>query len=187
MSDYSDDEVSIVNTSDDDQEYEDEDDEDDEDIEQFSNNLEEVFAENTALVEGSEDESDDEEIYNVSQFKNKEEYIVDSHPELIPINFQELKSCANIIYNEKGHIADPLHKSAPILTKYEFTRLVGMRAKQINDGAKPFIEVDPSVIDGYAIALEEIKKKAFPCYISRPKPNGKTEYWKLSDLEIIHY
>lgn len=185
MSDYSDDEQSSINTSDDDQDYDD-DDEDNEDLEQLTNNMDEVFSENTALVEGSDDESD-EEIYNVSQFKNKEEYILDSHPELTPINFQELKSCSNIIYNEKGHIVDPLHKSAPILTKYEFTRLVGMRAKQINDGAKPFIDVEPGIIDGYVIALDEIKQKKFPCYIRRPKPNGKTEYWKLADLEIIHY
>ncbi len=188
MSDYSDEEQSVINSSDDDQEYEDEEDEDDdEELEQLTNNMDEVFGESNTLVDGSDDESDEEEIYNVSQFKNKDEYIMEAHPELVPINFQELKSCANIIYNEKGHIVDPLHKSAPILTKYEFTRLVGMRAKQINDGAKPFIDVDPSVIDGYAIALDEIKQKKFPCYIRRPKPNGKTEYWKLSDLEIIHY
>jgi DNA-directed RNA polymerase subunit K/omega len=188
MSDYSEDEQSVINSSDDDQEYDDEEEDDeDEDLEQLTNNMDEVFGENTALVDGSDDESDEEEIYNSPQFKNKDEYILDSHPELIPVNFQELKSCSNVIYNEKGHIDDPLHKSAPILTKYEFTRLVGMRAKQINDGAKPFIEVDHSIIDGYTIALAEIKQKKFPCYIRRPKPNGKTEYWKLSDLEIIHY
>jgi DNA-directed RNA polymerase subunit K/omega len=183
MSDYSEDEESIVNVSD--EEPDDEDDEEDEELEELTTNMDEVFGENTALVDGSDEEP--EEIYNGSQFKNKEEYILDSHPELIPINFQELKSLSNIIYNEKGHIVDPLHKSAPILTKYEFTRLVGMRAKQINDGAKPFIEVDSSIIDGYTIALDEIKQKKFPCFIRRPKPNGKTEYWKLSDLEIIHF
>lgn len=187
MSDYSDEEHS-QSSSDDDQDYDDFDDEleDEEDeLEQLNSNMDEVFGENNVLVDGSDDE-DAEEIYNVSHFKDKDQYILESHPELLSINFQELKSCSQIIYNEKGHIDDPLHKSLPILTKYEFTRLVGMRAKQINDGAKPFIEVDHTIIDGYTIALEEIRQKKFPCYIKRPKPNGKTEYWKLSDLEILN-
>ena len=71
------------------------------------------------------------------------------------------------------------------MTKYEKTRIIGERARQLNSGANPFIVVDPSVIDGYLIALEEFKAKKIPFIIKRPLPNGSCEYWKVSDLEII--
>lgn len=188
MSDYGSDEDTNQNISDEENELDtDDEDEDDIEINALNSNLEEVFGESSALVEGSDDEDIEEDIYNVSHFKKKDEYIAELHPELLTVNFQELKSCSQVIYNEKGQIDDPLHRSIPILTKYEFTRLVGIRSKQINDGAKPFIEVDPSIIDGYTIALMEIRQKKFPCYIKRPKPNGKTEFWKLQDLEILNY
>jgi DNA-directed RNA polymerase subunit K/omega len=45
--------------------------------------------------------------------------------------------------------------------------------------------VEPSVIDGYLIALEEYKQKKIPFIIQRPLPNGTCEYWKFSDLEQI--
>jgi DNA-directed RNA polymerase I, II, and III subunit RPABC2 len=71
------------------------------------------------------------------------------------------------------------------LTKYEKTRILGERAKQINGGAKPFIEVKPEIIDGYLIALAELEQKKIPFIIRRPLNNGGSEYWKLNDLEII--
>ena len=42
-----------------------------------------------------------------------------------------------------------------------------------------------SFIDNNLIALEELKQKKLPFIIMRPIPNGKKEYWRLSDLEII--
>ena len=62
---------------------------------------------------------------------------------------------------------------------------MGERAKQINDGAKTFVETDPSVIDGYLIALAELQQKKIPFIIRRPLANGASEYWKLKDLEMI--
>jgi DNA-directed RNA polymerase I, II, and III subunit RPABC2 len=62
---------------------------------------------------------------------------------------------------------------------------LGERAKQINDGAKPFVVSDPSVIDGYLIALKELEEKKLPFIIRRPLNNGASEYWKLRDLEFV--
>jgi DNA-directed RNA polymerase I, II, and III subunit RPABC2 len=72
------------------------------------------------------------------------------------------------------------------MSKYEMTRILGERAKQINEGAKSFIGVDPSLIDGFLIALKEFEMKKIPFIIRRPLPNGASEYWKMKDLEIIH-
>jgi DNA-directed RNA polymerase I, II, and III subunit RPABC2 len=69
------------------------------------------------------------------------------------------------------------------MTKYEKTRILGQRAKQINDGAMPFIKVPEGVIDGYLIALKELEEKKIPFIIKRTIPGGCVEYWKVSDLE----
>ena len=47
------------------------------------------------------------------------------------------------------------------------------------------VQTEPSVIDGYLIALKEFEEKKIPYIIKRPLPNGGCEYWKLSDLEIL--
>ena len=82
-------------------------------------------------------------------------------------------------------VIDELHKTIPMLTKYEKTRVLGIRAKQINNGAKPMTKVPDNVMDGYLIALKELEEKIIPVIIRRPLPNGSSEYWKLKDLEII--
>jgi DNA-directed RNA polymerase I, II, and III subunit RPABC2 len=82
---------------------------------------------------------------------------------------------------------DDLHKTIPFLTKYEKARVLGQRAKQINSGSKPFIKVPDNVIDGYVIGELELQQKKIPFIIRRPIPGGGSEYWKLSDLEIITF
>ena len=84
---------------------------------------------------------------------------------------------------EGGVIVDPHHTSLPYLTKYEYTRSIGIRATQIEQGAALCIETDS--IDSYWIAKEEVHQKKVPFIFKRPLPNGPIEYWKLEDLEIL--
>jgi len=138
--------------------------------------------------EEDEDEEEDEEDDNYLQkFEelNKKDLIASYHPELITHNNDEVETLTRIIRNEQGMIVDPIHKTLPFLTKYEKARILGERAKQINMGAKPMVEIDPDVIDGYLIALREFDEKKIPFIIKRPMPNGGCEYWKCKDLEII--
>ena len=65
------------------------------------------------------------------------------------------------------------------------TRILGLRAKQLNDGADSFISVTEQMLDGYTIAKKELMEKKIPFIIRRPLPNGASEYWKISDLEIL--
>ena len=138
--------------------------------------------------EDSEEDSDDEDDENYLQkFEqiNKKELITNHHPELVTHNNDEVESLCQVVRNEQGVIIDPLHKTVPFLTKYERARILGERAKQINMGAKPVIEIGPEVIDGYLIALKEFEQKKIPFIIKRPTPNGGCEYWKFKDLEIM--
>lgn len=114
-----------------------------------------------------------------------ENYLVDNHPECIIHNSLEIDALSSIVRDNDGIIIDKHHQTLPILTKYERARIIGERAKQINNGAKPFIEVPPDIIDGYIIAEMELVVKKIPFIIQRPLPNGSKEFWKLVDLEII--
>jgi DNA-directed RNA polymerase subunit K/omega len=115
----------------------------------------------------------------------KQQTIANHHPELIINNYDEVEALTTVMRDERGIIIDPLHRTLPFLSKYERTRILGERAKQINDGAKAFVPTDPSVIDGYLIALAELEQKKIPFIIRRPLSNGASEYWKIKDLEII--
>jgi DNA-directed RNA polymerase I, II, and III subunit RPABC2 len=115
----------------------------------------------------------------------KDQIIANHHPELIIHNYDEVDALTTVVRDARGVVIDPLHRTLPFLSKYEKTRILGERAKQINDGAKPFVETNPSVIDGYLIALAELEQRKLPFIIRRPLSNGASEYWKLSDLEFI--
>jgi len=141
--------------------------------------------------EDDDDDDDDEEELDDSLKKLEKDVDMDIimkyHPEIIQNNYDEILALCKIVRNDKGIIVDELHKTYPFITKYEYARIVGMRAKQINNGADPFVKVDRDMIDGYTIALKEMKEKKIPFIIARPLPNGGREYWKLQDLELIHF
>ena len=134
-----------------------------------------------------EDEDEDEDENYLQKFENlnKKNLISTFHPELVTHNNDEVETFTHITRNEQGVIIDPLHKTLPFITKYEKARILGERAKQLNQGAKPLIEIGPDVIDGYLIALREFDEKKIPFIIKRPMPNGGCEYWKFKDLEVI--
>ena len=138
------------------------------------------------IDEENEDEDEDEDELYLQKFDNelREEYIINNHPESLSHNYQEIKELCKIV-RVNNLIVDDFHKTLPILTKYERTRILGQRAKQINNGSKPFINVNENIIDGYIIAEMELKEKKIPFIIRRPLPNGGLEYWKLEDLEIL--
>jgi DNA-directed RNA polymerase I, II, and III subunit RPABC2 len=134
----------------------------------------------------NDDDETNEDTY-LQKFKasSKSNIIANYHPEMIVHNEIEVELMSIVVRNNDGIIIDKLHTSLPFITKYEKTRIIGERARQINSGAIPFIEIDSDIIDGYLIALEEFKQKKIPFIIKRPLPNGNCEYWKIIDLEII--
>lgn len=185
----------IDNENDDDESELDDDelDDDEMDDEQVENKKKITDIPNMDLEDNEEEEDDedeDEEKEDDEYFKKlddniKKNIISDYHPELHQHNSEEIEALTIVTRNEQGIIIDPLHRTIPLLTKYEKARILGERARQINAGAKIFITVDPIVIDGYLIALKELEQKKIPFIIKRPLPNGGIEYWKLKDLEFL--
>ena len=140
--------------------------------------------------EGSDeyDTDDDDMDKKLKKFDSevRDDYLANFHPECMMQNYDEIYNLARVVRDDRGIIVDELHKTLPILTKYERTRVLGQRAKQINDGAMPFVKVPEGVIDGYLIALKELEEKKIPFIIRRPLPNRGSEYWHLEDLQIIN-
>ena len=144
---------------------------------------------NGNLVEeiSSDEESDEEYTENMNKLEQdvNHDYLQSYHPETKQINYKELLTLSNVTRNKKGMIIDPLHKTIPILTRYEKAKILGLRAKQINHGAKPFVEISRDIIEGHTIAYMELIQNKIPFIIRRPMPSGGSEYWKVSDLKNI--
>lgn len=174
----------------------DDDDDDDDDYEQN-----EIIggANNKHMVgggEGDDDEStnssddessDDEEEYEYKLENDyKVKYIQTVHPEEASHEYEEIRNLTHVSRDEYNNvIKDEFHQTVPIMTKYEKTRILGLRVNQLNKGAKPFVKTTNAIIDNNIIAQQELKEKKLPFIIMRPIPNGKREYWKLEDLEYI--
>ncbi len=80
---------------------------------------------------------------------------------------------------------DPNHRSPPFLTLYERTKVIGFRANQLSQRAKPYIEIPEYVTDVSEIARLELEARRLPYIIRRPMPDGSFEYWRLSDLLLM--
>jgi DNA-directed RNA polymerase subunit K/omega len=141
----------------------------------------------------NEDDDEDDDDNDGEQYLQKfdqsinDNYILNFHPESVLQNYNEILSMTNVVRNNDGIIIDDLHRTIPYLTKYEKSRILGQRAKQINSGHHTFVKVPENVIDGYIIAEMELKLKRIPFIIRRPLPNGGSEYWKVQDLENISF
>jgi DNA-directed RNA polymerase subunit K/omega len=150
--------------------------------------LEEIIEtqDDTDMSDNEDDDEEEEHNDYIDKFTKEttSNYIQQHHQECLQINYDEMETLTNIVRDTNGNIIDALHRTYPILSKYEYSRVLGQRAAQIESGSKPYIDVDPNIIDGYIIALQELREKKIPIIIRRPI--GKSfEYWRLKDLEII--
>lgn len=187
------DDVNGVETDvlDDDVPASDDDDDDDDDVGNIvsENNvvsaavLPESFADND---DDDDTEDEDDDYLQKLDKEVRENFLADYHPESQSHNYEEVKSLAKVTRNKDGQVIDALHRTLPFLTKYEKTRILGQRAKQIDAGAKSFVKTENNVLDGYIIAQAELQQKKIPFIIKRPLPNGGFEYWNIRDLELVH-
>ena len=113
--------------------------------------------------------------------------LLNYHPETKQLKYADVMALTSIARDSENNIIDPMHKTIPILTRYERARVLGVRAKQLEHNAIPMIDIPANMIDSYLIACEELKQKKIPFIIKRPMPDGTSEYWKLEDLEIVEY
>jgi DNA-directed RNA polymerase I, II, and III subunit RPABC2 len=170
----------------DEDEIEEDDSSDDESPEKESSPIaNQVMAEES--MDTDEDTSDEEGDDYLKKFDREviSNYVDIHHPESRMHNYDEVRTMSAVVRGTDGAIIDDLHKTLPFMTKFEKARILGIRAKQINEGAQPFVKVPPTIVTGYTIAQMELENKKIPFIIRRPIPGGGSEYWKASDLELI--
>jgi len=193
-----DEEEGVVDLDADDEYMEDEDDDIEEDV-----IVKEIDKQNVSSSKPTEEEdfSEEEDDYDTENDSEEDEIndnylqkfnnnlniksLEDMHPEIKSINYEEMIALARVVRDKQGRIIDPLHKTLPILTKYEKARIIGARAEQLDAGGEAYIPIDETIINGRTIALMEFEQNKIPFIIARPLPNGSTEYWHVSDLENI--
>lgn len=152
---------------------------DDFDTENMSGNV-------TGDDEYDDDDDEDPETYlQKFDLDVNNDLLMSHHPTQFNKNDSEISVLCQLTRNASNNVIDPLHKTTPFLTKYEKTRVLGQRAKQINSGSKPYVVVPDNILDGYIIAQMELAQKRIPFIVERPIHGGGCEYWRVRDLEIL--
>lgn len=77
-----------------------------------------------------------------------------------------------------------LNVSKPVLTKYEKTKVLGIRMEQIVRGAHPLVKVKEGA-NVREIVLSELEERKIPFILARTLPNGVKEIFKLEDMIIM--
>jgi DNA-directed RNA polymerase subunit K/omega len=79
--------------------------------------------------------------------------------------------------------------SKPIMTIYEFDKIIALRTQQIASGAPLFInDITTDVksnMELRQIALKELTEGRLPFMIERKLPNNKKEYYRVRDLDLV--
>jgi len=135
--------------------------------------------------EYDDDDEDPETYLQKFDLEMNRDLLLSHHPTQFNKNDTEISLLCQLTRNASNNVIDPLHKTTPFLTKYEKTRVLGQRAKQLNSGSKPYVVVPDHVLDGYIIAQIELAQKRIPFIVERPIHGGGCEYWRVRDLEIL--
>ena len=146
------------------------------------------------LTEGSDDdssdisdESSDDEQPELDKLTTvmRTNHLAEFHPDAVCGEDVFVQAMTVINRNTKGEIDDPHHRTLPILSKYERTRVLGLRAAQIDAGSAPLVRSLDGKLTGSAIAELELHENKIPFVIQRPMPGSDvSEYWKVSDLAV---
>lgn len=84
--------------------------------------------------------------------------------------------------------SDTKRVSDPYYEKYEYVDLLACRAQQLAEGAIPLVPItdfntnDPKFL--WKVAEREILERKLPIIVKRKFPNGKVEFWPVSELEL---
>jgi DNA-directed RNA polymerase I, II, and III subunit RPABC2 len=74
-------------------------------------------------------------------------------------------------------------------TKYEYVNLLGTRAQQLAEGARPLVDItglktsDPMFV--WNVAKREIEQRKLPNIVARRMPDDSAEYWRVDELETM--
>lgn len=99
-----------------------------------------------------------------------------NHPEAKPVYRSDVESA----------LTTP-RQTQPHFTKYEYTHLLAVRAQQISDGSRPFVDITGIKRDQWFpvnVAKREIEERKLPYLSARRMPNGTTEYWSAQEMTL---
>ena len=134
--------------------------------------------------ESNDDESDDDSV-KMKKIKHLEKDLSSFHTEYNMLSLDEIKPLLQIQRNSNNVIIDSNHKTYPFLTKFERTKVIGLRSVQLSSGLKPFVTLEKHIIDPVVIANLELEQKKIPFIIKRPISRNQYEYWPLQELELL--
>lgn len=137
-------------------------------------------SDNSSDENSNADEKEEKDYIEDEETLNSKCYSKYAKVDYDELDFDELFGEENLIINKNARL------TKPILTKYEFVRLLTDRSKQLAQGAKSMLK-NVSGLSSKEIAKLELKNKIIPLIIERPIPNSIPERWKLSELEIPEY
>ena len=134
----------------------------------------------------NENELDNDDQVSGVDYESETEEIINDEPESQIDEDGNNIITDNALYNITASEDIELNtkKSSRYITKYEKTKLIGIRAQQLASGANPYVEVPKHITDVEKIAELEYELKRIPLIIQRNMPNNTTEYWKLDELII---
>lgn len=124
--------------------------------------------EETEMEASSATGENDDCMYNF-----KENNIIDEE------EFNEVFDDDNMVFDEVVPENERITK--PVLSIYERVRIIGDRARQLLEGAKPMIK-GAEKLNPKEIARLELDKGVLPFKIVRELPNGKKEIWRLKEF-----
>ena len=75
------------------------------------------------------------------------------------------------------------NKTKNKLTKYEETKIIGVRCEMLAAGARPLVNVPGHITDVQDIAEMELEERKIP-FIIRREISGGYEYWKIEDMVV---
>ncbi len=127
---------------------------------------------NENIGEEGEDDLFNDDVINDDEVDNVEdEKLIDPHSKILS-------------YDQIIEQINKPKKTLPFMTKYEHTRIIGVRIEQLSRGAKPNISTK-GLYTIREIAEEELRQRKTPFIIKRPLPNNTFEYWKIEEFEKI--
>ncbi len=74
-------------------------------------------------------------------------------------------------------------RTSEIISEYEYARVVGERAQQLQNGAQPLVKIDDLMTE-IEIAKLEIKLRMCPLRIRRMYNKKLGEEWSVNEMEI---
>jgi DNA-directed RNA polymerase subunit K/omega len=74
----------------------------------------------------------------------------------------------------------------PYMSKFEFTKLYGLRTQQILNGSNPLVKVPHHITDAKDIVKLELKQQKVPIIVRRYTSMHTYEDWRISEFLNLH-